>query len=1278
MGMTQWMEKQAIDELWELYVTAKPHLDIFSKRLLHQLRTYVWITSIRSLKIFDRYITQGFQKDFAKRVFSTAPVEDVYTPLEFEKLSSQQHIISFESNPGQFDQRVHASEMIGSIYWTTKVRHTSAICFEWDMSPEDLEKIKKYLINPQEKYGIPLENKKMQERVLEPDNYVTITGFIETDKKDIWKFLKSLELWMNQEDLDMVYDYFKFEEKRNPTKSEILAIDTYWSDHCRHTTFLTQIGRLDMSGNEEMKRRARRVIKKVKAASRKKWKKGNTFMETATVALSILKEDSDFHGTMMIDDNPENNAASYRTFIHMEDGSKQEWVIMFKNETHNSPTEIEPFGWAATCIGWAIRDPLSGRGLVFQAMRISWSSDPTEPLDTTLHGKLPQRIISLGAAFGFASYGNQIWLSAGMIREYFHSWFLAKRFECGFVVGWSPLSELRREEPKEGDVVIMIWKTGRDGVGGAKISSNAQGVSSKHAEGAHVQKWNAPEERKLQRLFSNPRFKALVKKSNDFGAGGIAVALGEISRGISVQLDVVPRKYSWLTDDELILSESQERMSFVIEKKDIDEMMKLIESENLSGVYVADVTNKKNEDEDRMVMTWNGHRVIDISRKFLDSNGASRSTKVHVALKNTDFFKRLHPLVVQAIGEAWNRYAILTHFSLKENASQRGLEKNFDESVGASTILARYGGKYQSSPQIGMAAKVPTFDGVDSLDAVVSTHAIHPYLTAENCYLWGIYAVLESVSKIVAMGGEREKTWLSLQEYFMKLKEEENWGEVYGMLLWALEAQLELKVAAIGGKDSASKTSKLPDGTIINGDPTIVSFANTTTESERVVSGELKKPWNSLLYFPVPKDESGLPLWKEWLKSLNCIQELTRQWRVFWSSVVDSSGLFTAIAKMSLWNRVWVKLKSRPHTLEFLEAQLGSIIIEVDHEIAKAFPNNLIGVTTSKEVLDFWTRIWNMTISEAQKALESPLEWLFPLENPQDTIEKIQTYTQRRVIDVIENPKPFPKVIIPVFEWTNSEEDTRHALIKAWFRKEDVIFHIFQTQTEETFARSRAEFAFLLEDASMMVFPGGFSASDEPAGSGKFIVETMKSPEIRESLQRFLDNKHTFTFGICNGFQALIKLWIFDDGKIKDELEEADDTLYYNTSLLHETGLWGHRVGSLVSPLMRYVQADDTFVIPESHGEGNFITYSQDRALSLAREGRIPFQYIDEAGNPTNKQNGSTLWIAGLTSPDGRIFWMMGHIERRGKHVFKNIPWEKHIPLFEAAYDILTGKTRNK
>lgn len=1264
--------KQMEGEKVELYVTARSEVDTHSPRLKKALEEYVGIKGIKDVKIMHRYITEGLSQSLVEQILVESPVDRDMSAEDFTRQSQGKHIISFESNPWQFDQRVHALEMIGNIHSKNPIqaRYTTMVVIDGDISQEDKTKIEKYLINPQEKRKVDIENRAMRKKMYEKENFETLSWFIETPKTDIKKFIKDFSLAMSIEDLEMVYDYFKDEEKRDPTKSEILAIDTYWSDHCRHTTFNTQLTDVDFSGSSSLIKRAKRVQEIFQKNAKKRKKSGDSFMQLAQSWLSILKNDPKFEGTKVYDENPENNAASYRTIIELENGKREEWIIMFKNETHNSPTEVEPYGGAATCLWGVIRDTLSGRSFTFQAMRVSGSSNPTEPLSATLAGKLSQRAIFLGAAFGYASYGNQIGLPAWQVKEYFHPWYVAKRFECWFVVAWAPSKHIRREPPKKWDIVIMLWKTGRDGVGGAKISSNAQWVATEEQEWAHVQKWNAPEERKLQRLFRNPAFTKYVKKCNDFWAGGIAVAIWEIASGLQVHLDRVPRKYTGLTDDELILSESQERMAIVIEEKDKEAVLELMRQENLEWVHVADVTHDEKDESARMTMEWNGHNVINISRKFLDSAWAQRKMKAKAQLKKVTYFERLDKSLREFLWQKKYKQAILKQLSKLENASQRWLQGIFDNSVVASTILAPYGGKNQSSPQIGMASKVPTFDGVDSLTAVISAHATHPHLLEQNTYVGWVYAVLESISKIVAMGGERKKAWLSLQEYFWKLKTEENWGEVYTMLLWALDAQIELKVAAIWGKDSASGTAVLPDGTTINVPPTIVSFANSVTPSKRIVSAEFKKWGNHILYFPVPKEENGLPIWKKWISHLDTIEQLTESEKVSGSSVIESGGLITALTKMSLGNDIGVRLHKSSFDRSLLEEAPGGIILEVDSETAKKYKEFDIGETTNAPFLNFARDVELVSIKEAQASLENTLEWLFPVQRVSEKIEKIQEFTQRSVMDIIENPTRKPVMLIPVFEWTNSEDDTMHAAKKAGF---DVVQYVFRTQTNEEFSTSRTEFAKLLETSDMVVFPGGFSASDEPAGSGKFIVETMKSPEIKDTFNRFLKRKNTLTWGICNGFQALIKLGVFENGEIKDTLSEEVETLYYNDSLVHETGLWKTQVASILSPALSKVNVWDVFVIPNSHGEWN-LKISDTRLQQYQAKWQVLFQTLDEEGRPTNKYNGSKKGIAWLTSPDGRIGGMMGHIERRGTFVFKNIPWEKHLPIFEGAFEALTGR----
>ncbi|MDD5769432.1 MAG: phosphoribosylformylglycinamidine synthase [Candidatus Gracilibacteria bacterium] len=1342
---------ETLESTREVFVSKKSSEDTISRDLEMTVKEVLGI-NISGIKIYNNYLVDGLDESGFKQaigtIFSEAPVDDVLNLSDFETSTEGKTVITIESNPGQYDNRVDAVQQ--NLTLQTGKQHNcrfkKVIVIDSPISREELKKLEKFLINPVEAYKSSLEDKSFDRIVAEPKNHQILNGFIglaeksdngellqtlsgivdfeddedgkkkgvlESSKLSCFdKLLKLLELSINFDDLVLVQNYFRDEEGRNPTLAEMRLIDTYWSDHCRHTTFTTAIEDVTISGEEAITKDLKAVHGFFKSQSEQAGKPGNTFMEIAQASLRFLKDDPEFEGKQWLDVSIENNAASYKTEVEMEDGTKETWIIMFKNETHNSPTEVEPFGGAATCLGGAIRDLLSGRTAPFQCMRVSGSGNPTEPISETLLGKLSQRAISIGAALGYSSYGNQIGLATGRVQEYFHPGYRAKRFECGFVIGAVKEGNLLRYEPKKGDLVIMSGgRTGRDGVGGATVSSKQGGEVSHTSAAAHVQKGNPVEERKFFRLLLNSGYCKAIIRSNDFGAGGVSVAIGELASGIKINLDEVKRyaKYAGLNDVELAISESQERMSIVIAPEDYDKVMQLLIAENIEGFQVGKVTSDlENPENDRLVMNLNGKNPIDLSRKFLDTNGAQRKANAKIDLKKVDFFEKLDPEVQALVDGGDLNGAILKQLALLGNASQRGLGGLFDSSVGGGTILAPYGGKCQDSPQIGMAAKIPTFTGVDAKTAIISTNGFNPYLMEQNTYVGGIYAIIDSISRIVAMGGDHKKAWVSLQEYFGKLTTDEKYGEVYAGLLGTLRALLELKIAAIGGKDSMSGTTTLENGNKLDVPPTIVSFANTPVDSDKIVSAEFKKPGSKVLLFRVERDENGLPDWQSYVKNLEAVQKLINEKRVLSSSVVDAGGLITAISKLTLGNRIGFDFINSDHT-DIFKPGIGDIIIEVG-ENEEGFDDKMIGETTDKGNIGFTIKspgnpggrdsisgTFNVIdLLKLKGALEGTLEGVFPTKEHTGIAEAIEPFKNRLPIilnqhgqDIcgnnmvarnIEFMTKKPVAVLPVFPGTNSELDTRHALLKAGF---DVIEHVFYTpklgvgndEIELRLAEeSRKDFADLLDKSHLLVFSGGFSGGDEPDGSAKFIANMMRSREIREAFQAFLDRKDTLTTGICNGFQALIKLGVFNNGKINDMLGKNDPTLTFNNNLRHITGLVGLQVSSVLSPFARGMEIGDQFIVPVSHGEGRILIPDYRTIEEFKANGQIPLQYIDENGEPTNRYNGSESGIAGLTDSTGKIFGMMPHPERNGRNVFKNIPGEKLMPVFAGAYKSITGQ----
>ena len=1269
-------------EISEIFVQKRQHIVDLWKHLQTSLEWNLGLKNLWEIHVYEHYIVSDLSDDelsLAKStVFSEAPVDILLSREDIEK-GSRENTVVIESQAGQFDVRVQAVKDNLTLQ-TGKDHHVrvkQVIQFSRDLSRDERKKITGFLINPNEKQESSLSDIRLERSLQEPENHILLTGFRDiSDDAGFQKCIQDHELSLSVDDIRLVHGYFLKDEQRDPTKAEILLIDTYWSDHCRHSTFFTQMNDVHLCENKSATQQsliqAHKTFEEKSTQHGKPW---NTLMELATWSARFLWDDHEFQGVDALDLSLEDNAASYKTPINFSDGSSEDWIIMFKNETHNSPTETEPFWGAATCLWWAIRDTLSGRSFTFWAMRVSGAKNPTEPISETLSEKLSQRAISIGAMLGYSSYGNQIGLATGRVREFFHPGYAAKRFECGYVLAAVKEEDLVRESPKHWDKIIVFWwATGRDGVWGASTSSKSSWEVSHETLGAHVQKWNPVEERKMQRLMLNSAFTKKVKKSNDFWAGGVSVALWEIAEGVHIFLDEVAKhvKYQWLSDIELLLSESQERMAIIVSADECDEVLDMIRAENIHGFVAGEVMSQwKASREERLRISYQWKDTVNLSRKFLSTNGAPRSAQAKIDIKGDVLF--FYPPVYAKQQDVSHAKILKKHLGVLSHASQKWLHGNFDNSVWASTILAPYGWKYQNSPQVWMVSKIPSFDGRESLTGIASTFSYNPKLLSENSYVWWIYTIIESLSKIVALWGDHQKTWLSLQEYFWKLTDDEKWGEVYAWLLGTLEALLKLKVAAIGGKDSMSGTHIGKNGERIDVPPTIVSFANCPLETKNVVSAELKQPGNAILHFPIPKLQGSLPDFDAYKQMLITIQKLISSGCIFSSSVVEESGVYGAIVNMSLGNKIGVHFEKYDDTL--YAPLLWDIVLEVSPQTVQEqwLETYQIAKTQENPFLTWKDQTENLSLDEAHNILRSALENVFPSENTNTLLQGesvIHRYQQRVQLDTSEILSCKPKALITVFPGTNSELDTRHALMQAGFEVEEFVFQTLHGV--ENFQRSRKTFADKLSSTHLLVFPWGFSNGDEPDGSAKYIANIMRSSEIRESFQAFLEKKWTVTLGICNGFQALIKLWVFENGKVKDYLTHSDETLTFNSSMRHQTELVKLEIRSLLSPAMSQVHLQEYYTIPISHGEWR-VVIPQQRFDQYSQQWQIPMIYVDYRGNPTDEYNGSDHAIAGLTSPDGRILWMMPHPERKGENVFRNIPWEKHFPLFEGIFHSMKG-----
>lgn len=1312
-------EKERIKQR-ELYVQKKWEHDGVSHALTKVIQEELGIEGVTA-EVYDKYYVQGGDADNGlpddefelarKTIFAELPLETTLEKNDFYGKVGESEIIDIADVPGQFSQRTDSVEksllaQCGRDFGG-KVKSNHVIVLRWKVTPAIRKKIHDWVINPVEKVEQKRDDKIFPDPEKSPENYrILNTCAAELDKEwnptryeefnaltedEYRAFAKHGGISLEVDDFIEVQKYFRDVEKRNPTYTELKLIETYWSDHCRHTTFHTAIENIEITGNTP------EIIADIKA-SQKAFEgtlegREKTLMNLAIAGFRKIKGENKLWDSRTEYDSLENNACSYETEIENEKWEKEKWVIMFKNETHNSPTETEPFGGAATCIGGCIRDPLSGGTYTFQAMRISGSGNPTERLDETMAGKLSQKFISLVSALGYSSYGNQIGLATGMVREFFHPGYKAKHLELGYVVAAAPKWHNKRAQPKKGDIVLMVGgRTGRDGEGGATVSSKEQGTNQDAKKmGAHVQKGNAPEERKLQRLLLNPEFAKMIIKCNDFGAGGVSVAVWELARGLYIDLDAVKTKYSGLSDTSLAHSESQERMAFVIDPQYYDEAMAMIEAENLEWVQVAEVTDDhESPQNDRLKMTWKWHKVVDLSRNFLDSMGAKKIQKKALVTSNeTDFFGQ----------NSEEESFILRTEEFLQNlqklgvASQQWLGSIFDSSVGASTILASYGGKHQKSPQIGMAAKIPSLhndDGLDFKTAIISAFGGNPHLSDSSPYLAGMYAVIDAISRTVAMGGDIDTVWLTAQEYFWKLgKEDARWGEIYGIMLWFFRAQIELNVPAIGGKDSASGTFKKSEE-VLHVPTTLFTVANSPQDSAKIVSAEFQDDRDmKVIYFPFPRDEAGLPDWEKYRTILEEVSELHRGNHVTSASVVEEGGVAATIAKMCFGNQIWFVAQQ---DLGYGH-DMGGIILELKGWAR--IPENAVWLwTTSRGKFINFPGGEFVTLEEAQKAWENPLEKVYSRTSAGGPVEAIKPHTERgdpgrmpilfgpdgRIISGGTAPTQVnlltkkPKVVIPVFPGTNSELDTKHALHKSGFT--DVEIFVFKTKTPAELTESFAQFAKLVWEAQMIVLPGGFSGADEPGGSAKFANTIFRSTKVRDAMNAFLQKPNTLTLGICNGFQMLMKLGVFEKGEISDFQTETDMTLAHNTNGRHVTDLVGLKVTSVLSPFFNTIDIGDTFIVPISHEEGRIVFSDEKQFLDLLAKWQIVLQYLDADGNPTNAYNGSAHGVAGICSPDGRILGLMPHPERSGLDVFKNVPGNKHLWLFDGAAEALGVKPK--
>ena len=1227
--------------VFRIYVEKKPEFAVEAKNLLADVKTALRLDALRSLRIMNRYDAEDLSEaDFKLaigNVFSEPAVDVTFSKLP--ELSENETVFAVEYLPGQFDQRADSCEQCIQILTQgerCKVKNARVYIVEGKLSSDEINSLKSYIINPVESREASLDEVDTLATEYEiPTEVATLENFIYLEEVELINFISSYGLAMDLDDIKFCQKYFKETEKRDPTITEIRMIDTYWSDHCRHTTFSTIIDEANIDA-DYIKKTYDEYIKVREELGRTD--KPITLMDIATIAAKKLKKDGILKD---LDESEEINACSVEIKVDV-DGELQDWLLMFKNETHNHPTEIEPFGGAATCLGGAIRDPLSGRSYVYQAMRVTGAANPLVPVEDTIHGKLPQRKITVGAAAGYSSYGNQIGLATGHVAEVYHPGYVAKRMEIGAVVGAAPKSNVVREVPSPDDVVILLGgRTGRDGCGGATGSSKSHTEASLESCGAEVQKGNPPVERKLQRLFRNPDVTRMIKRCNDFGAGGVSVAIGELTDGLIIDLNSIPKKYDGLDGTELAISESQERMAVVVRNSDADRFIAEAEKENLEATLVAVVT-----EEPRLRMKWNDKIIVNLSREFLHSNGAEKHTTIAVPTPVTAQLK-----TYSDCADSWE--ALMTNLNV---CSQKGLVERFDSTIGAGTVLMPYGGAYQLTPTQAMAAKIPVLKGETKTCSIMGW-GFNPYVSDKSPYHGAMAAVIESVAKVVAAGGSYKKCWLTFQEYFERTQNNPTrWGKPFSALLGAFKAQLELGCGAIGGKDSMS-------GTFENIDvpATLVSFAVSTADSDAVVSPEFKKAGNKVILITPEYDENNLPIFDSIKECFDKVEKLIADGQALSVWAVGFGGVAEAVAKMSLGNRIGFKFEKKLSEEQLFYSKYGSFVIELNGDPFTV--ENVIGTTTDEYKID--CKDYTVDMAEIQKKWEDRLEPVFPCNiKTDDKPAKIFTYTAKEVI------KPSasfakPRVLIPVFPGTNCEYDTARVFERAGAEPEVVVIKNLSAAALED---SVSYIEKAIKNSQIIMIPGGFSGGDEPYGSGKFITAFFRNPRIKDAVHDLMDNRDGLMLGICNGFQALIKLGLVPFGHIVD-MEDNSPTLTFNTIGRHQSMMVNTRISSNKSPWLAGCEVGDIHRIAISHGEGRFVA-SPELIKQLADNGQIVTQYVDLNGAPTLdirfNPNTSIEAIEGITSPDGRILGKMGHSERIGTDICKNVPGAKDQKIFES------------
>ena len=1246
-----------------IFVEKKPEFAVKAGELKEELEKYLGISHVKGVRVLVRYDVENLSEETYRQalgtIFSEPPVDLVYEE-EFPKNPGDM-VFSVEYLPGQFDQRADSAEQCVKLLRAEEepvIRTATTYVITAPLTAEQEAAIKSFCINPVDSREAGEDKPEtLTVEFAVPEDIKTFAGFSTMEESALKALYDSLNLAMTFKDFLHIQTYYREEEHRDPTVTEIRVLDTYWSDHCRHTTFSTELTRVDFGEGdyrEPMENTYRQYLEDRKALYGDRKDKPVCLMDLALMAMKKLKSQGKL-ADMEVSD--EINACSIVVPVTI-DGKTEEWLVNFKNETHNHPTEIEPFGGAATCLGGAIRDPLSGRTYVYQAMRVTGAADPTRPLGETLKGKLPQRKIVNQAAQGYSSYGNQVGLATGYVKEIYHPGYVAKRMEIGAVMGAAPRKDVIRETSDPGDVIILLGgRTGRDGIGGATGSSKVHTTASIEVCGAEVQKGNAPTERKIQRMFRRPEVSRLIKKCNDFGAGGVSVAIGELAAGLRIDLDKVPKKYAGLDGTEIAISESQERMAVVVDPKDVKEFLEYAAQENLEAVEVAVVTESP-----RLVMHWRGKTIVDISRAFLDTNGAHQEAEVFVEVPNREgsLFAR------EDVGDVREKW--LSVLSDLNGCSQKGLVERFDGSIGAGSVFMPYGGKYQLTETQSMVAKLPVLSGHTDTVTMMS-YGFDPYLSSWSPYHGAVYAVVSSIAKIAAAGGDYRKIRFTFQEYFRRMSADPaRWSQPFAALLGAYSAQMGFGLPSIGGKDSMSGTFDAEQGEI-DVPPTLVSFAVDVNSAANIITPELKKPGSKLVVMRLPKDGYELPDYAGAMEGYGKLLDDIKAGRIISAYALEKRGLAEAVSKMAFGNKLGVKVEHNVDPRDFFAPAWGDILCEVpDGKVGElAISYTVIGEVTDRGCFEYGNTVISM--DEALAAWTAPLEDVFPTKTGKEASGEAAALEEKLYhIDaayICDHKVGQPRVFIPVFPGTNCEYDSAKAFARAGAKVETLVF---KNLSSLDIRQSVEAFKEAVDRAQIVMFPGGFSAGDEPEGSAKFFAAVFRNAAIKDAVHRLLNERDGLMLGICNGFQALIKLGLVPEGKICEQRPDSP-TLAMNTIGRHVSKMVYTKVVSNKSPWLSKAELGGVYCSPASHGEGRFVADASWLSRLFA-DGQVATQYVDELGRPTMDEywnpNGSYMAIEGITSPDGRIFGKMAHCERRGESVAVNIYGEQDMKLFEA------------